>query len=54
MVDVIRISEDGVLLEIKRVSDKYREKTYIWKKKPKNHRKKNTNSQQHEQEKLQQ
>jgi hypothetical protein len=30
MVDVVRISKDGSLLEIKEVSDKYRDIPYNW------------------------
>jgi len=30
MVDVVRISKDGTLLEIKEVSDKYRDIPYPW------------------------
>jgi len=30
MVDVVRISKDGHLLEIKEVSDKYRDEPYLW------------------------
>ncbi len=30
MVDVVRISKKGALLEIKEVSDKYRDIPYTW------------------------
>ena len=30
MVDVIRISKNGTLLEIKEISDKYRDIPYRW------------------------
>ena len=30
MVEVVRISKDGLLLEIKEVSDKYRDIPYNW------------------------
>jgi len=30
MVEVVRISKDGILLEIKEVSDKYRDIPYNW------------------------
>jgi hypothetical protein len=30
MVEVVRISNKGILLEIKEVSDKYRDMPYIW------------------------
>jgi len=30
MVDVVRISKDGSLLEIREVSDKYRDIPYNW------------------------
>ena len=30
MVEVVRISKDGFLLEIKKVSDKYRDIPYNW------------------------
>ena len=33
MVAVIRVSKKGKLLEIKEVSDKYRDKPYTWEKK---------------------
>ena len=32
MVDVVRVSKKGKLLEIKEVSDKYRDIPYTWKK----------------------
>jgi len=31
MVEFVKISKDGVLLEIKEVSDKYRDQPYDWK-----------------------
>ena len=30
MIEVVRISKKGVLLEIKEVSDKYRDEPYPW------------------------
>jgi hypothetical protein len=31
MVELVRIAKDGKLLEIKEVSDKYRNQPYTWK-----------------------
>jgi hypothetical protein len=30
MVEFVKISKDGVLLEIKEVSDQFRDQTYVW------------------------
>ena len=30
MVEVVRVSKDGVLLEIREVSDRYRDEPYEW------------------------
>jgi hypothetical protein len=30
MVEIIRISEEGQLLQIKEVSDRYRDQPYLW------------------------